>query len=127
LLSALALALALAIAAAVLSRIRRVEVVGPSMMPTFAPGDRLIVVRRGRIAPGDLVALGDPESPSRLLVKRVSGVGPSGVVVEGDNPRASRDSRHFGPVPPAALVGRAVYRYHPPAAAGSIRRGHGRD
>jgi nickel-type superoxide dismutase maturation protease len=118
-------ALAVVAAALALQRLRRVEVVGPSMIPTLSPGDRLIVVRGGRLAPGDLVAVRDPERPSRLLVKRLSGIGPQGALVEGDNPAASRDSRHFGPVPLAAVVGRAVYRYHPAADAAALRRGRG--
>ena len=68
------------------------------MMPTLAPGDRLLVVRLGRPRPGDLVALRDPDEPARLLVKRIKARGPAGVEVRGDNEAASRDSRVFGPV-----------------------------
>jgi nickel-type superoxide dismutase maturation protease len=92
------------------------------MMPTLAPGDRLLVVRLGRPRPGDLVALRDPDEPARLLVKRIKARGPAGVEVRGDNEAASRDSRVFGPVAPSRLLGRAVYRYFPPAQAGRLPR-----
>ena len=92
------------------------------MMPTLAPGDRLVVVNLGRPRAGDIVALHDPTSPGRLLVKRRDGVScPAAIEVRGDNEAASRDSRSFGPVTPQALVGTAVYRYFPPARAGPLR------
>ena len=92
-------------------RPRRVVVHGASMEPALAEGDRLLVVRSRRIAPGDVVALRDPRRPSRLLVKRVTSVAGDEVVVHGDNLPASTDSRSFGPVPRRAVVGRVVRRY----------------
>jgi nickel-type superoxide dismutase maturation protease len=100
-----------------LTRLARVEVDGDSMRPTLDPGDRLIVLRGGRARTGDLVVLPDPRVPARVMVKRVARVdrGPDGnvVVVRGDNPAASTDSRAFGPVPAASIRGRVVYRYLP--------------
>lgn len=96
----------------------RVEVVGDSMLPTLMPGDRLLVVAR-RTRRGDLVAVPDPRERSRLLIKRAVEVSAAGsVVVRGDNPGASTDSRDFGPVPASSVAGVAVYRYGPPARAG---------
>lgn len=92
------------------------------MTPTLEPGDRLVVVRLGRLRPGDLVALHDPAEPARLLVKRIAALGPAGVEVRGDNEAASRDSRAFGAVQPSGVVGRAVYRYFPPTRAGRLPR-----
>ena len=117
----------IASAAAVRARFRRVQVEGTSMMPALAHGDRLVVIRAGRPAAGDLVALHDPAEPARLLVKRVVAVLPAGLDVRGDNQVASRDSRTFGLVAPSRLVGKAVYRYFPPARAGFLRQsGSGR-
>ena len=93
--------------------VRRVEVVGDSMVPALAPGDRLVVVRPVRARVGDLVAVADPRVPARTMVKRVAARGAEGVTVLGDNPAASTDSRTFGPFPPGAVRGRAVYRYFP--------------
>ena len=101
----------------------RVEVVGDSMLPALAPGDRLLVVRGGgaaRVAVGDVVAVADPRTPARTLVKRVAARGPEGVTVLGDNPAVSTDSRALGPVASAAIRGRAVYRYFPESRRGRL-------
>jgi nickel-type superoxide dismutase maturation protease len=102
-----------AVVTVVIRRMGRVEVEGDSMLPTLVPGDRLVVVRRRRARPGDLVTLPDPRQPGRVMVKRVAQVTAGGVVVRGDNPHASTDSRSFGPVPAASIRGRVVYRYSP--------------
>lgn len=83
------------------------------MVPTLQPGDRLVVVRRRRLRPGQLVALRDPRQPSRLLVKRVAALGAGTVTVLGDNPSESTDSRVFGPVQRSQIAGVVVYRYAP--------------
>jgi nickel-type superoxide dismutase maturation protease len=107
-------------------RVRRIEVAGPSMIPTLAPGDRLLVMAPARrLRAGDLVALRDPQVPKRLLVKRVVGVDAAGVHVRGDNGGASRDSRDFGAVDPRDVLGVAVYRYHPRHRAGSLAETRG--
>jgi len=102
--------------------VRRVVVEGASMLPTLHPGDRLVVVRFGKSLRGDLVALRDPSRPARFLVKRVTEIGPGGLDVRGDNEAASRDSRSFGTVPASDVLGRAVYRYFPPARVGRLGR-----
>jgi nickel-type superoxide dismutase maturation protease len=105
-------------------RVRRIEVAGPSMIPTLVPGDRLLVVPPARpLRSGDLVAFRDPERPSRLLVKRVESVSATGVQVRGDNEGASRDSRDFGDISHEAVVGVACYRYHPRRRAGALSGG----
>lgn len=70
--------------------------------------------------PGDIVAAADPRQPARSLLKRVVTVGRDGVVLLGDNPEHSTDSRQFGPVPMAHVQGKAIYRYSPPARAGKL-------
>jgi nickel-type superoxide dismutase maturation protease len=104
--------------------LRRVEVAGDSMLPALAPGDRLLVLRhpRWRWRVGQVAALRDPRHPeaAALLVKRVAAVTPGGVDVRGDHPAASTDSRTFGPVPPALMVGPVLYRYWPGERAGRI-------
>lgn len=103
--------------------LRRLRVTGESMVPTLVPGDRLLVVQgigplRLAVRVGDLVALADPRDGRRIMVKRVVGIAGGGIDVRGDNPAASTDSRHFGPVTPGHLRGRVVYRYHPEARRG---------
>jgi signal peptidase I len=113
--------LAAAVAVALVVRPRRVVVEGPSMEPTLMSGDRLLVVRRPAPAVGDTVAVRDPSGTGRLLVKRVVRVVDDQIVVVGDNPRWSTDSRAFGPVARRAVVGRVVYRYGPPGRSGPLR------
>jgi signal peptidase I len=93
------------------------------MVPTLLPGDRLYVDRRAYRTtppvPCDLVVVRDPERAGRFLVKRVASVesapgASESVVLRGDDPTSSRDSRQFGPVPLGLLVGRVYRCYHPP-------------
>ncbi len=95
-------------------RFARLEVDGVSMIPTFAPGDRVLVLKTRDVSVGDVVAIEDPQAAQRVLVKRVVGIDRSVVRVEGDNAAASRDSRDFGPVLRTAVIGRVVTRYHSP-------------
>jgi nickel-type superoxide dismutase maturation protease len=98
--------------------LRRVVVTGESMLPTFEPGDRLLLGRTRRLRPGQVVGLPDPRDERRLLIKRIHTVDESSVEVRGDNEGASTDSRHFGLVPRAGLIGRVLYRYAPPGRTG---------
>jgi len=120
-----AVAAAAAAAAVAWRSLRRVEVGGTSMSPALLPGDRLVVVARPWPPPrwprpGEVIAVRDPRDPSRVLVKRVAAVDRPGGTLEiaGDAPDASTDSRQFGPVPRASVVGRAVYRYAPAGRSG---------
>ena len=101
--------------------VRRVAVHGDSMRPVLEPGDRLVVVGVLKPRPGDVVAVADPRDGRRVLVKRVAAVDPGGITVLGDDPTASTDSRTFGAVPRALVLGRAVYRYWPEARRGRLR------
>ncbi len=105
----------------------RVSVVGDSMQPTLAPGDWLLADPEAFTAAppvvGDLVLAPDPRAPSRLLVKRVSGVyeGGTALWLTGDAPNATTDSDVFGSVSAATVVGRPWFRYWPPSRIGPIR------
>jgi nickel-type superoxide dismutase maturation protease len=114
--------LAAIVAVAGRARPRRVVVEGQSMLTTLEPGDQLLIGPFGRLRPGMIVALRDPRGSDRLMVKRVAGVHHAKVDVRGDNPSASTDSRHFGLVEPASIVGRVLYRYGPRERAGRIRQ-----
>jgi nickel-type superoxide dismutase maturation protease len=93
------------------------------MRPALEPGDRLLVAPVRRLRPGDVVALGDPERPGALVVKRVARLTDDAVVVLGDRSELSVDSRHYGPVARRSVLGVAVYRYAPGHRAGRIERG----
>ena len=118
----LARASAMAVVVGVVAvRPRRVVVEGRSMEPTLAPGDRVLVVRARGLHALDVVAVRDPRNPKRVLVKRIGAVLEDEVVVRGDNPAASTDSRSFGPVPKSAVIGRVVRCYAPSWRAGPVR------
>ncbi len=89
------------------------RVSGPSMSPTVASGDRLLVRRvrdAGSVRDGDVVLARFPARPELLVVKRVRRTVPGGHWVQGDNPFVADDSRAFGP---AVVVGRVVGRLWP--------------
>lgn len=122
---------------------------GPSMIPTFnLTGDMFLAerlsIKFGKVSPGDIVLLRSPESPRKVMVKRLLGleshsvtfvvdpmnsdrcdtiVVPKGHVwVEGDNIYNSRDSRQFGPVPYSLLEGKVFCKIWPPKEFGSLMK-----
>jgi signal peptidase I len=113
-----------------------VEVFEHSMVPALRPGDRLYVdpLAYALVSPvrGDVVVVADPETHGRFLVKRVGAVAgeippgggapvpPDSLWLEGDWGTVSRDSRRFGPVHLARVVGRAWWRYYPPERRGPV-------
>ncbi|MGH8906584.1 MAG: nickel-type superoxide dismutase maturation protease [Egibacteraceae bacterium] len=114
----------LALLAGACRRLDRVMVQGVSMAPALLPGDRLLVLRTRRVRVGDLVVARDPREPARELVKRLVEITPQGeLVCHGDNAESSTDSRAYGALPAGCLVGRALYRYAPPARSGLMRSG----
>lgn len=94
----------------------RLGVSGPSMIPTLAPGDWLVVRRTSRTAPGKVVVA---RLAGRLVVKRAVRLDPGGWWIEGDNTNASDDSRTYGPA--TEIVGEVRWRYAPLRAAGRVR------
>jgi nickel-type superoxide dismutase maturation protease len=90
-----------------------VEVHGRSMEPTLRPGDRLLTVPvwRPLLEPGQVVVVADPTDPDHLVVKRLIALGAGRAEVHGDDPRASTDSRVWGPLRLAAVRRIAVCRW----------------
>jgi nickel-type superoxide dismutase maturation protease len=95
--------------------VSRYVVEGPSMLPAYRPGERLLVNRLAYVlrppAPGDVVVIRDPERRGRYLLKRITSSRGGMFAVAGDNAAESRDSRQFGLIDRRAIVGRAWRRY----------------
>lgn len=85
-------------------KVRRV--VGESMLPALRPGQIVVATRWTRLLPGKVVIA---RMRDRDVIKRVKDVSAAGIIIEGDNPAASTDSRHFGPVDPRAILGVVIW------------------
>ena len=97
-----------------LVRLRAVVVAGESMTPALRPGDCLLVWAGARIRIGDVVVARRPSVPGLLLVKRAVRRVDGGWWVLSDNAEAGLDdSRAFGVLPDAHVVGRVLLRYYP--------------
>jgi signal peptidase I len=91
----------------------RIVVRGDSMLPRLWPGDVLLTVPAILpVRPGQVVVARDPDDPGHRVVKRVTGSGRDRVVLRGDHPERSTDSRRWGPVP-RRLVRRVALRRWP--------------
>jgi phage repressor protein C with HTH and peptisase S24 domain len=92
------------------------------MQPALEPRDRLVVWQWARFKPGDIVVVREPDRLLTFGVKRVARLEPNGeVVVHGDNPNVSRDSRAYGPVARRLILGRVIFRYLPAERRGRLR------
>jgi nickel-type superoxide dismutase maturation protease len=89
-------------------------VAGDSMLPALRPGDCLLVSRWSRIVVGDLVVARRPQVAGLLLVKRAVRRADGGWWLLSDNAAAGLDdSRVFGVLPDACVVGKVLFRYYP--------------
>ena len=71
------------------------RVAGDSMLPTYRPGDTLLGLRWFTPRAGQVVVAVQANRP---IIKRITAVDGPRVTLTGDNPAASTDSRHFGPI-----------------------------
>lgn len=95
---------------------KRVGVTGSSMIPFLQPGDEILVDTRAyrKLAPqvDDIVVAKRPDQTAVTMIKRVSAVQENGaLILLGDNPASSTDSRTFGAVPPENIIGKATSKF----------------
>lgn len=122
--------------------LRRVE--GGSMRPTLEAGELVLVApaRLAGVRHGDVVVVPDPRDRDRRTIKRVAGLpgervgtavgelraGVGQLIVLGDDPTASTDSRTYGPVAVADVLAvvvlgvRPLRRLGPPPTPAPRRR-----
>jgi nickel-type superoxide dismutase maturation protease len=92
----------------------RIVVAGDSMLPALRPGDCLLLSRRARIAAGDVIVARRPQVEGLLLVKRAVRREDGGWWLLSDNAAVGLDdSRAFGVLPDACVVGKVLFRYYP--------------
>jgi nickel-type superoxide dismutase maturation protease len=84
---------------------------GESMWPTLNEGDAVLVQPTSTALEGDIVLANHPYKSSVKIVKRVAEILPDGaLILKGDNPIESTDSRSFGSISKNDVVGRVVCR-----------------
>jgi SOS-response transcriptional repressor LexA len=88
-------------------RIGTVLVRGPSMVPTLKDGDCVLVRRRARVRPGDVVIARFRSRPALLVVKRAVAEHDGGWLLASDNPFVG------GQDGVADVEGRVLFRYWP--------------
>ena len=91
-------------------RYRMAVVSGLSMIPTLAPGERLLVRLDGPIVLGDVVVFNREQ---QFDIKRILRIEADGIFVQGDNDLVSTDSRTYGLIPHENVIGVATYRLWP--------------
>ncbi|KAA1429442.1 peptidase S24 [Nocardioides antri] len=81
------------------------------MLPTLAPGDRLVLRHRAKPRPGRVVVARFADGT--VAVKRAVEVRADGWWLLSDNPDEGVDSRHRGVVPATDVVGVVLARLWP--------------
>jgi nickel-type superoxide dismutase maturation protease len=87
------------------------KISGNSMSPTLHSGQTILVnrLRYWFTIPkvNDIVAVNDPRD-GKVLIKRITKIEGKGYFVEGDNKKASTDSRVFGMIERRDIVGKVI-------------------
>lgn len=92
---------------------KRVRVNGNSMKPSLTPGDEILYNPKAyfkkRPKVGDVVIISHPQKQQLNIIKRITDqVDSKTVIVKGDNPLESIDSRDFGPVKTKTIRGQVT-------------------
>ncbi len=85
------------------------------MFPLLKPGDEVLAAPRAyRHTPpmiGDIVVLWHPEKEQKIIKRIADVLADGGIVVHGDNPAESVDSRAFGAVRLDAVLGKVTSKF----------------
>ncbi len=93
------------------SRLWALKVAGHSMSPTINDGEVVLYGPTVNVEVGDIVFTPHPFMQSVKIVKRVAKINADGMLLLiGDNPAESTDSRTLGSFPIKSIQGRVVCR-----------------
>ncbi len=95
---------------------RAMRVRGRSMLPLLPPGDIVFLdptaYQECQPEPGDIVVAHRPDQPETVIIKRVVGFTENDhIILMGDNPSESTDSRKFGPISTSLILGKVISRW----------------
>ena len=100
-----------------LRRRKRLKVVGESMLPILLPGDEILVdpyaYKRSLPQIEDIVVTVHPLFKSLTIVKRITAIDTKdSYFLLGDNQKKSTDSRHWGTIKRADIVGKVTSQFY---------------
>ena len=84
--------------------LRRVE--GESMMPSYSPGQTIVITTARHFKVGDVVVA---FMNGKEVLKRIVDMHEGSVFLEGDNHEKSKDSRHYGWLADRHVVGKVTF------------------
>ncbi len=94
-----------------LGRRRAFLVEGESMLPLLKNGEVVLISPKARIKPGDIALANHPYRAHLKILKRIAAIESNGdLILLGDNPAQSTDSRAFGAISAEHLIGKVVCR-----------------
>lgn len=77
------------------------------MIPAYVPAERVLIHYGAGYKVSDVIVLKNHE---HLELKRITNIEDDLIFVEGDNKEVSVDSRNYGPIRSAQIIGKVVYR-----------------
>jgi len=88
----------------------RYRVNGDSMLPILKDGDEVLIKPSQSYSIGDIVVARHPFQKTPII-KRITEFSTGGkLFLSGDNPEESTDSRTFGEIPAADILGKVICR-----------------
>lgn len=79
------------------------------MAPTLRSGDIVLIDQNASVGINDLVLANHPYQSNTKIIKRISEIDADGaLILTGDNPSESTDSRTFGAISIKSIVGKVV-------------------
>jgi nickel-type superoxide dismutase maturation protease len=88
------------------------RITGLSMTPVLKNGDFVLVNRLAyffkKPKKGDVIAVYDPRD-KKVLIKRIINIQNKKYFIQGDNKKASTDSRKFGMIEKKSILGKVIY------------------